>query len=883
MLNVRKLMFILCVGFMVTSYISAATWDGGAETTSWDDAENWDTNSVPESSDEVTVGDDAVVYRSDSINRGANTYFIDNAAFTLGSNPSSPSDKRFRNANGGACTITIADNAVFTHSGKYFWVGNSAVGTINQIGGVLNVNVYGNFFVTENASTDGSAYNLLGGQANITVTTNASTTDWYNQFLGKGGADGTFYVNGGELNYTSVNPDKERSLYIMNESIFQIDKGTANFSGIKLFAVGHDDSGTALEGEASLIVNGGTLNITNLDSGATAIGGEGQMGYAEINGGNVNIMDGSGLVVGQGYRGRVIQSGGNVNVDSYVTLGYSSEAEGSYYRMEAGTLNASGIILYSEDVDAEFVLAGGEIVLAGDWTGLAEATWFNAPEATVYEYDAVEDLTYIYYLPFAHNPNPYDTQEDIGETLGNSMVSVSLSWDAGLSMNAATAGQVNTDIVSHLVYLGESEPNMVLVGTVSAGDPVSEIASLDSISLEMDKTYVWRVDEVTGSSQTITGPAWSFSTPNAIPIMTEVRGEGKFDVGSSAQLTASYESGATSVYEVTWYCNGQELNPGNDSNISISYSNTESILDIISMSEAYEGAYYCVATNNGGNSEPSSEINIAIKKLLAEYKFEQSIEDSVSGYTGTMINGSLEYGSGIVTTDGQYYAADPNGANYIELTTDSYPKAGFGNGLDEFTYTCWINFSEKMDTSILFGVLNGLPDEDNNSRSAIEFGVSDTSKIKCFIRDENNVSLNMYSGALSLVDNVWHLIVATSDGETLTFYADGEKVATGDVSSVVNFGEWEHPMTVLADNKRGEIDWNFSGGVDDLRIYNYALSDLDIAKLYYNETQVSVCVDAPNSNFNVVNTGSSYCRIDMADFAVLAADWLDCGLYPECY
>ena len=72
------------------------------------------------------------------------------------------------------------------------------------------------------------------------------------------------------------------------------------------------------------------------------------------------------------------------------------------------------------------------------------------------------------------------------------------------------------------------------------------------------------------------------------------------------------------------------------------------------------------------------------------------------------------------------------------------------------------------------------------------------------------------------------------------------------------------------------------GLIDNLRVYNYVLPSEDIAQEYYNLTGKSGCIylDFPGSNFNVDNTGTSYCRVDLADFAVMAQNWLAEGYYP---
>jgi hypothetical protein len=76
-------------------------------------------------------------------------------------------------------------------------------------------------------------------------------------------------------------------------------------------------------------------------------------------------------------------------------------------------------------------------------------------------------------------------------------------------------------------------------------------------------------------------------------------------------------------------------------------------------------------------------------------------------------------------------------------------------------------------------------------------------------------------------------------------------------------------------------DAEFDGRIDDLRIYNYQLDPETIAEEYYNATGINPCIDASfvGYQYNLDNTGTSYCRVDLADFAVFVSSWMNQGLY----
>jgi hypothetical protein len=73
----------------------------------------------------------------------------------------------------------------------------------------------------------------------------------------------------------------------------------------------------------------------------------------------------------------------------------------------------------------------------------------------------------------------------------------------------------------------------------------------------------------------------------------------------------------------------------------------------------------------------------------------------------------------------------------------------------------------------------------------------------------------------------------------------------------------------------------FNGRIDELKIYNYALTKQEIAEEYYTVTGVeSICdmeiYDLYDWDFN------HNCKVDLPDFAEIAAKWLlDYRIYPD--
>lgn len=79
-------------------------------------------------------------------------------------------------------------------------------------------------------------------------------------------------------------------------------------------------------------------------------------------------------------------------------------------------------------------------------------------------------------------------------------------------------------------------------------------------------------------------------------------------------------------------------------------------------------------------------------------------------------------------------------------------------------------------------------------------------------------------------DGNWHHVVATFDrGSALSLYVDGGLITTVDISSLSNADLTNsHNLTL---GKRVNSLF-YTGQLDDVRIYNYALSPAQITKVY---------------------------------------------------
>jgi hypothetical protein len=413
----------------------------------------------------------------------------------------------------------------------------------------------------------------------------------------------------------------------------------------------------------------------------------------------------------------------------------------------------------------------------------------------------------------------------------------------------------------------------------------SELAS----DLQYNTTYHWKVIgyEPNGIGFTpVPGPAWSFTTVPTSPVFTVNPGTSSAfpGTGASVALSATVSSLTPLTSAVQWFKVGTpdvEIMAGGNVTIvqNTVGSLTTSTLTINNVTAAADGQYYAKAANSGG-SGLSSNGWIVIKKLLAQYLFENNLNDN----SGNGMNGTNQAPSG-TAMDPNYLASvnsgmgqalifhgtgnsDPANAtgNYVDLPD------GFSNFSQGLTITAWVYPTAANNWARIVQFGNGT-DGASNSFYFTRVGTESTLR---FENDNTNPAsaTSITTGNDGITLNEWQFLAVTLNTSTsgnAVIYRNGVPAATGTVTL---------PNAITRTNCFiGRSEWYgdslFKGQMDDVRVYNYGLSMSDIGQVFYAVTGIPACQVRPTYDYD------GNCKVDLADFATFAAQWLNCGLYPS--
>lgn len=441
-----------------------------------------------------------------------------------------------------------------------------------------------------------------------------------------------------------------------------------------------------------------------------------------------------------------------------------------------------------------------------------------------------------------------------------------LEWQVGSDPNEADGIVAWDAVAGYYVWFGEidsEDPNLYLL------TPTAQATTSFDPVIELDKSYHWQIEQTfdngqggvypAGDPNNVMGPVWTFQAELTVPVITQQPvGVTRADQGATVELSVT----AINATDYEWWYSEDDV-VGGDVTVG-----TGSVLTLTNVQLSDQGYYYCVVSKPGTASVTSTMAQVVINRLLSWYPFENTLNDFAGVNHGTSAGLPMAYTTGIVTADSQVYAADPNGAMYAVLPEGTYPKAGIGNGLERFTYSAWVKFGAG-EGGHLMGQFN------LGSTTGMRVTLNKGFDISTFVRSETGTAVVADKSGLGIANDEWHLVTITYNGSQVETYFDGMSVGPNNYSAA-NFAVWQYPFPLLSINSRGTIGTeNFVGNVDDMRIYNFALSAEQVAQMFYDVSGEKVCLYG-NPTYDL----NSNCIVDLGDLALLAADWLTHGFYP---
>ena len=205
--------------------------------------------------------------------------------------------------------------------------------------------------------------------------------------------------------------------------------------------------------------------------------------------------------------------------------------------------------------------------------------------------------------------------------------------------------------------------------------------------------------------------------------------------------------------------------------------------------------------------------------LVARYELDGNANDSAGTAHGTPTGGLFVTGR-----FGQ--AVSLGGNDYVDCGNPS--QLDFGTG--SWTVSAWVNAPSLTDQMIVFS--NG-GDNTGGIRYMLSVGEA-TDHLVTLTVDDNNAKIQS-TGSVVVDNGQWHHIVGVRDGSNLRVYVDGvqdgataslpegyDLSGTSQANAFIGAG-WHLPNSA--------VQKFFTGAIDEVRVYDYALSPAEILSL----------------------------------------------------
>jgi 3-methyladenine DNA glycosylase Tag len=190
-----------------------------------------------------------------------------------------------------------------------------------------------------------------------------------------------------------------------------------------------------------------------------------------------------------------------------------------------------------------------------------------------------------------------------------------------------------------------------------------------------------------------------------------------------------------------------------------------------------------------------------------------ALDRSGNGNNGTLVGGVTKTIGKVVSAlsfDGTSGYVDVPNSSSIGITGD-------------MTISAWVKVTD-------FSNHNGIIGKTNNNQYAnpYDFYFAQTTGVPRFYRGNGNSGVTNFSlGTNPPALNQWQFIAVTMSGTNVTHYLNGETNGTGTINTTTTNGS-----NSLYIGSRGDLVTKMKGAIDEVRIYNRALSATEVLSLY---------------------------------------------------
>jgi hypothetical protein len=459
------------------------------------------------------------------------------------------------------------------------------------------------------------------------------------------------------------------------------------------------------------------------------------------------------------------------------------------------------------------------------------------------------------------------------------------SSENDLIFNIADPNNVITK--ADILFGPENDPNLSLVPAykIVTGKPVSS-GNQYTITLNTElpanllnnTKYYWKVlaykpDGLGGFVLASSNAAWSFKTIQVGPYLDPVAPSVNA-VFAGVDAVFSVFSSKANTFQ--WYKTGTPDIALSNSDPKYSGVNTAA-LTVKNAQLTDEGNYYCIGTETATGLTATSLASgqLVIKRLKHHFPFNVNevtgdiTPDIVGGVQARLMGGATVISDANSLVGGFLKLSNPGSNQEDTQYAQILDPSAFNQ--QQITVSAWFRMASRSGKQPIWAVGTGDP---NYWDFYPQYLYSETGLDTARSEFRIGSNLRVFDGTYDSNTNQWYFVTMTNSDGTLRMYLDGKYVGISDMYTMP-----ELPKTLAYIGRRlaGALGDHpmFNGSIDELKVYNYAMSSTEVGQAYLAvKTDIEYVCNAEIYDLTAYDYDSN-CRVDIADFAQIALQWLE--------
>jgi hypothetical protein len=372
------------------------------------------------------------------------------------------------------------------------------------------------------------------------------------------------------------------------------------------------------------------------------------------------------------------------------------------------------------------------------------------------------------------------------------------------------------------------------------------------------------------------------------PVITEsTPADVQVFLGSSPTLNLTVVGSPPFAYQ--WSTAGTNINGATNSSYTVTAGQLGAATYIGAVSNALGATF--VTNTVTVLADPTAPYPVAVlaDNPIAYYRLDEASGTSAYDYVG---GNNATYTNVLLGQPGYSPTQDPS-ETAIELgdfgnnndyagNVPSYLNFGTNSGNVEFSVEAWVtqyfaSFGGNGIVTLGFGGADQL---------LLDTGATASGFLRFGVRNAAGTSFLANSGVSIANDGKWHHVVGVCDeaGGHLYLYLDGVQIATGSITPGTGLLATSQPLTIGAresgNNDPVNYDYQFIGKIDDVAIYNQALSAAQVQSHYFASGAAPVLNQLQPASQSVNQGDNATFTVSATGSPPLTYQWYDIGNNP---